>query len=225
MKSNAVGAEEPGRVSAPTTARRTATWWIATLFSIGSVCFALPSIPALAALVPPSVCAATYFVSSLFFTSAALLVTVTTWSAASAAGSPGVVRSVDWWAAIIQLAGTLWFNLDTFHALQLGLSAHQENLRVWTPDFLGSICFLVSSELSLLAVCRRPWCVCRGNRDWTIAALNLAGSVFFMLSALAAFTRPATDDLLDASLANSGTLLGAICFLVGARLLLPSRPA
>ena len=45
-----------------------------------------------------------------------------------------------------------------------------------------------------------------------------------MLAAVAAFTRPATDDLLDASLANSGTMLGALCFLWGARLLLRPPP-
>jgi hypothetical protein len=32
-----------------------------------------------------------------------------------------------------------------------------------------------------------------------------------MLSAVAAFTLPATDDLLDASLVNTATLLGALC--------------
>ena len=134
-----------------------------------------------------------------------------------------MLRSLDWWAAVIQLAGTVWFNLNTFHALQEGMTAREENLRVWTPDMIGSICFLVSSELSLIAVCHRPWCVCRHDRDWTVAALNLLGSVFFMLSAVAAFTRPATDDLLDASLANTGTLLGALCFFWAARLLLPPR--
>jgi hypothetical protein len=45
------------------------------------------------------------------------------------------------------------------------------------------------------------------------------------LAAIAAFTLPSTDDLLDASIANSGTLLGALCFFWGARLmLLPPVP-
>ena len=51
-----------------------------------------------------------------------------------------------------------------------------------------------------------------------MAALNLLGSVFFMASAIAAYVLPDTGDLLDASVANSGTFLGAVCFLVAARI-------
>ena len=56
--------------------------------------------------------------------------------------------------------------------------------------------------------------------SWWIVVLNMVGSIFFMISALAAFVVPDTGDLLDASLANSGTFLGAVCFFWGARLLL-----
>ncbi len=51
---------------------------------------------------------------------------------------------------------------------------------------------------------------------WWVARINLAGSVFFLASAFAAFFVPSTGDLLDASLANTGTLLGALCFLSAA---------
>jgi hypothetical protein len=191
--------------------------WIAALFMIGSACFAAPSVPGIAAVAGPALCGLTYFVGSIFFTSAAALVTVDL-------ARQGSLASLDGWAALIQLVGTLWFNLNTFHAMTEGMSAHEENLRVWTPDMLGSVCFLVSSELSVMSVCRdKLWCWCRDDRDWSVAALNLVGSVFFMLSAIAAFTRPASDNLLDASLANTGTLLGALCFFWGARLLLPPR--
>ena len=58
----------------------------------------------------------------------------------------------------------------------------------------------------------------RGSIGWWTAALfDMAGSVFFMVSAFAAFVVRATDDLLDASLANTGTLLGGLCFLWAAR--------
>lgn len=197
---------------------------IPVLFMIGSACFAVASVPALAEVVPAATIGVTYFVGSLFFTSAAFLVAVTTWRGTS---SPdGVLQGVDWAAAIIQLGGTVWFNVNTFHAMQDNIGAHEENLRVWTPDFIGSVCFLVSSYLSIVSACHGPWCYRREDRDWRVAALNLLGSVFFMAAALAAFTVPATDDLLDASLANSGTLLGAVCFFWGARLLMKptSRP-
>jgi hypothetical protein len=43
-----------------------------------------------------------------------------------------------------------------------------------------------------------------------------------MASAIASFVLPSTDTLLDLSLANAGTLLGAVCFLIGAALMLPA---
>ena len=41
-----------------------------------------------------------------------------------------------------------------------------------------------------------------------------------MAAALAAFVLPSTGDALDASLTNSATLTGALCFLIGSRLLM-----
>jgi hypothetical protein len=173
---------------------------------IGSALFALGSVPGFASLVSAAVVGGVFFTGSLFFTSAAFLQLL-----------QSSVR-VDWWASLIQLAGTVWFNLNTYDALQTGLDVHQQNLRIWTPDFLGSVCFLVSSYLAVWAVCHRPWCVVRGESEWWVTVGNLAGSVLFMLAALAAFVVPSTGDFLDASLANTGTFLGALCFLWAARL-------
>ena len=47
-------------------------------------------------------------------------------------------------APVVQVAGTLFFNVSTFHALQSGLDTSEYNRLVGTPDALGSICFLVS---------------------------------------------------------------------------------
>jgi hypothetical protein len=71
-------------------------------------------------------------------------------------------------------------------------------------------------------VCKRLWCLQRDCRDWWVAALNYVGSIFFMLSAIGAFTQPATDELVNARLANTATFVGAVCFFAGAYLLLPA---
>lgn len=173
---------------------------------VGSFCFALGSIPGYASLVSAAVVGTTFFVGSIFFTSAAFL---------------QLLQSrdpMDWWASAIQLVGTVWFNINTFDAMQAGFDTQQQNLRIWTPDMLGSVCFLVASYLAVWAVCSGPWCWDRDESDWWIVQANLLGSVFFMLAALAAFALPSTGDLLDASLANSGTFLGAVCFFWAARL-------
>ena len=56
---------------------------------------------------------------------------------------------------------------------------------------------------------------------WRIAAINLLGSILFGFSAIAGWVQPSTGDLLDAALDNSGTLWGAVCFLLGAIWMMP----
>mgnify|MGYP003693665657 CR=1 FL=1 len=45
-------------------------------------------------------------------------------------------RGLGWWAAAVQLLGTLFFNVTTFEALNTAFTASQQNLRVWSPDFV-----------------------------------------------------------------------------------------
>ena len=94
---------------------------------------------------------------------------------------------------------------------------------MWRPDALGSIAFLVASGLAWIDARRE---VVEGQprpRVWWIGAANLLGSVAFGVSAVAAYVVPATGDVWNAELSNLGTLVGAICFLIGAILLLPPR--
>jgi uncharacterized membrane protein len=119
----------------------------------------------------------------------------------------------------VQLAGTLFFNLSTFHALQTGLDATEYDRLVWRPDWRGSICFLVSGVLAYVAVRQ----VSRHARECRIAVVNLAGCVAFGISAVAGYVVPSTGSALDLAAANAFTAVGALCFLVGALLLLPAR--
>lgn len=88
----------------------------------------------------------------------------------------------------------------------------------WRPDAGGSILFLVSSALALVAAARRHELWDPLARTWHGTWLNAAGSVFFAVSAVGAFVVPSTQTLLDATAANAGTLAGASCFLVAALL-------
>jgi hypothetical protein len=194
------------------TRRHGRAWWMDELFIIGSAFFALGSAPGYSSLVPAEVVVVTFFVGSLFFTSAATLQYLGTTDGRLFAWQPA---DIDWAASLIQLFGTLWFNVNTWAAHDVGLDAQAQDLRIWTPDYIGSVCFLVSSGLAVIALGRPPW---RERRPWRINGLNLLGSIFFMASAIAAFVLPDTDDLVDATLANSGTFLGALCFLVAARM-------
>jgi hypothetical protein len=95
------------------------------------------------------------------------------------------------------------------------------NVRVWAPNTIGSGCFLVSSLLAF-ANTEHRWLSWRpGDLDWWIAALNLFGSVSFGVSAIASFVSPSTGLAVRGDLANLGTALGALGFLIAAVLLIP----
>jgi hypothetical protein len=115
------------------------------------------------------------------------------------------------------------FNVSTFDALREHLSATQANRLVWTPDALGSICFLMSSGLAWAEVGRSWWSWCPRSLSWLITALNLAGSIAFGASAVASHVVPSSDQPRNVVLMNLGTFVGALCFLIGAVLLLPER--
>ena len=185
---------------------------IGLLFALGSVCFLLGPFPGYIQLVGSGADGVTFFVGSIFFTTA---------SALQLAATPREQRA-DRWACVIQFAGTLLFNVSTFDAMNEALDTAAENRLVWAPDAFGSICFLVASVLAY-GVRRHA----RPSTDWWIAAINLLGSVFFGISAVAAFIVPATGTALDLAAANWTTALGAACFLAGALLMRASaaRPA
>jgi hypothetical protein len=206
-----------------------ASWWMALLFALGSICFAGAAIVSQWASAPRPAIGVTYFVGSILFTTAAYLqfseaVNVehgsrhptgrSRWRPAS--WEP---RRIDWLASAIQLAGTLCFNVSTFEGMQRGLDAGQTDLRVWAPDIAGSVCFLVSSELAYAEVCHRWVCLRARSLSWRIVAVNLLGSIAFGISAVTALVEPSSGEPVSAAIANATTSLGALCFLAGAVML------
>ncbi len=207
---------------------------IAWLFIIGSALFALGSVPAYINAVGATADGVTYFVGSIFFTAASFAQLVqaqtpamTTVDADSESTRAQVRLSAwlphdrNWLAAITQFPGTLCFNISTLAGLAHNATAKQEDRRVWRPDLYGSTLFLVASVFAILAVGRflsfRP-----RSFPWRIAWLNMIGSILFMISALASYVLPTTGDLINSPVSVAGTLLGALCFLIGAILMFPA---
>ena len=221
--------EHRSRLAHPWWRPRMLGWWIATLFMIGSALFALGSFPPYTSATDPSVVAITYFAGSLFFTSAGYLQFVQAINAPTTeSGPPERFRllawqphRIDWWSASVQTFGTLLFNRSTFNAMDAALSTSQTERLVWAPDMFGSIAFMVASSLAWLEVCHDWWAWEPRDTSWRIVALNLMGSITFQISAVAAFIRPATGELVNVPIANLGTFVGAVCFFVGASLLIP----
>jgi hypothetical protein len=194
---------------------------MAASFAIGSTCFLVGPFPGYAELVGAEADAITFFVGSIFFTAGAALQSLGAWPGRCSLGG-GVAA---WRAAIIQSAGTLFFNVTTFRALETAVSSTDYNRLVWRPDAYGSVCFLVSGAIAYAASQRRGWRPLRAGPGWWQPAVNLLGCIFFGISAVAGHVVPASGSMLDLAASNWNTSLGAACFLACALGTLTARPA
>jgi len=207
-------------------------WWIGVLFAIGSVLFAVGSVPGYLNWVGSKIDGLTFFIGSIFFTIAAFSQYIETVNARHI--PKGFLlkeklhfltwepKRIDWLSSVVQFIGTIFFNISTYFALN-STTIHQINHHVWAPDIYGSICFLIASGLVWMEVGHSLASWKTGNLSWKIALINLLGSIAFGFAAVAALVLPLTGQPLNITFVNLGTFIGGICFLVGAILLLPER--
>jgi hypothetical protein len=164
---------------------------MALLFAAGALCFLAGPFPGYLQLVGPQADAATFCAGSILFTGGGLLQVRL------------ARRGAERWAAVVQSAGTVFFNVTTYRALDTALSNPDYNRLVWRPDALGSICFLVSGVIAYRVTPREGW----------TPLVNLLGCVLFGIAAVAGHVVPTTGSTLDLAAANWTTALGAACFL------------
>ncbi len=182
---------------------------MALFFASGATCFLIGPFPGYAGLVGDSADAVTFFVGSVLFTTGGGLQSSLAYAARH---SPGAGRAA-WWAASIQSAGTLFFNVTTYQAMHTALSSPEYNRLVWRPDALGSICFLLSGAIAYRASTRHGWLPARAGPGWWEPSINLLGCIFFGISAIAGYVVPSSGSMINLAAANWNTSLGAACFL------------
>ena len=246
----------PGRRAFGFAPRRLA-WWIAVAFTLGSVCFVAGAAGAVAGPTQwwPN---AAYFAGSLLFTAGAAAQLVETARAGRAVPAPEgpahraaprtaahtgrptrrlfffIPGRLDWNASVIQFAGTVLFNINCFYGMYTRLSVSQEDVRVWVPSTVASICFVVSSQLAFCEAMGSYFAWRPRSLEWWITTGSLAGSWGFLLSSLAGFflggdLRAIVTGVLGPhgetlwlEYAVDGVLLaGSLCFLVGTYLMIP----
>src|SRR3954465_9407244 len=182
---------------------------MASLFIVGSACFALGSVPAFANSVGGVADGVTFFVGSLFFTTASFLQLVQAQTPAlTGVDADGqntrepvrlwrwLPHDRNWLAAVTQFPGTLFFNVSTLAALAHNASVQEEDRHVWRPDLFGSTLFLVASTFGILAVGVAAGAGPQSLPRW-IAWVNMIGSILFMASALAGYVVPSTGDVIN----------------------------
>jgi hypothetical protein len=182
---------------------------MALFFALGSACFLVGPFPGYAQLVGATADAVTFFVGSILFTAGGALQTIIAYPErhSGPSGPPA------WWAATVQSAGTLFFNVTTYQALHTSLSNADYDRVVWRPDAFGSVCFLISGVIAYRVSARHGWLPARGHPGWWEPAVNLLGCLFFGIAAIAGYLVPSTGDVLSLAAANWNTALGAACFL------------
>ncbi len=190
------------------------------LFAIGSSLFAIGTAPGFAMVGGAGATNLLCFIGSWFFTGAALIQLLLSRPSKSRSRKTPSIR-VEFLSAATQFVGTVRFNVSTGAALW----AHRIPTRrhfVWWPDAQGSVAFLVSGALGVVAVTLTAGLVQLKSREWLTAWINMIGSIAFGASAVGAFiTRRGVTE--DALLAKMGTFVGALCFLIAALLMLPKR--
>jgi hypothetical protein len=217
-------------------------WWIAVLFVIGSACFAVASFAANwpqycpAVLVHSGIINAVFFAGSIFFTLAAWLQLeeAINGDVADILASHGIDRPGWRWfgwkphnagysASLLLFAGTVLFNLNTGDALLPQLTWGQEEVLIWIPDVIGSLCFLASGYLALVEISQGAWSWQSRQLSWWIVMVNLLGCIAFMVSAGFGYFVPGSGQTEWPWGANFCTLLGALCFLVASYLMIPEQ--
>jgi len=186
-------------------------------FAVGSICFLAGAIPFYAEWVGAVGVGVTFFVGSVFFTLAAFIQLSLSGRHLPKRGT-GRADVWDWWAAAVQSAGTLCFNVSTAVALVAAVADPTRLGAGWRPDAFGSVAFLVSSAFAIVATKDRGELWDRDARTWHGTWLNMLGSIAFAVSAIGAYVDPDTGTLTSMFWANLGTLIGALCFLTAALL-------
>jgi hypothetical protein len=199
----------------------------ATAFAIGGSLFALGAAIAQLRLAGTTTAASVYMAGGVFFSTGGFASLLQVVNSPRGVGADGTLvggpwrwwayepERLEWLSTLVLFVGTLVFAINLADSFISGLSATQQDRLIWSPDMVGCSLFLISGHLAMVEVCHGRPCWRERDLDWWIVAVNQLGSILFMAAAVASFVRPATDTFVNESIANWGTLAGALCFALG----------
>lgn len=184
-------------------------------FAVGSLFFFIGPWPWYADAVGAVTANLTFFIGSIFFTTAAILQLLLEgrrppWKSTTTGDA------FDWWSAAVQVVGTILFNVSTFRAWRAAIATPDAVGVGWSADLWGSVAFLISAGLALGALRRQhelwDFFARTPGAVWT----GFAGCVAFGVSAVGAYILPESNEALNLAWANTGTIIGAACFFAAA---------
>ena len=208
----------------------------ATAFLIGGSLFALGAALAQSGVAARTTCWV-YLIGGVFFSTGGYASLLQVINGPRALDADGVLAAgrwrwwareperLEWLSAAALFLGTLVFGILLVDSFIEGLGGRAEDRLVWSPDMIGCALFLISGQMAIAELCHRRWCWRRRDLGWWIVMVNQLGSVLFMASAVASFARPVGGEVLSESVANWGTITGALCFAIAGALQELERPA
>ncbi|GAB5373690.1 MAG: hypothetical protein AcusKO_01520 [Acuticoccus sp.] len=128
--------------------------------------------------------------------------------------------SPGWISTFTQFVGTLAFNVNTFNAINGPSGWLLQDLAIWLPGLVGSILFLVSGYLAYIETGHAHASFAPRELAWWIVAINLLGCIAFMVSGILAYVPRTPWPDWVATLGTANLWFGALCFFVGAVLLM-----
>ena len=210
------------------------TWWVAVAFVLGSALFILGSAaPLFEEALGERVAEWSYFIGALIFTGSIYLQVLETINS-----DPHPIRAENtpdetfrWFAwqpdrlsflaVFILLVGSLLFNIETTVAL-LGIAGGPGiSWLLSVPSFVGALLFVVATYMQVAETCHRYWCLKIRGISWWSAALNLVGSVGFLVGAFFGFKGVGLSTSVDGLVNSVAFLQGSVFFLLGSYLLFP----
>ena len=129
-----------------------------------------------------------------------------------------------WVSAFVLFVGTLAFAISLVDVFLSSLSTKQQDHLIWAPEMIGCVLFLVSGHVAIEEICHGRFRLMPRSLGWWVVAVNQLGSILFFVSGLAAYVRPATDEVINTDIMNWGTALGAFCFSAAGIAQLFERP-
>ncbi len=91
---------------------------------------------------------------------------------------------------------------------------------IWLPNLIGSVLFLVAAFFAWLEIFHDKQVKAFYSVTWWIIWINLLGSILFQRSAFRSFVHLDSGELVNGVIALNATLYGAVCFFIGAYLLI-----
>lgn len=164
------------------------------------------------------------FIGAWFFTTAGLFQVILSGdTTVPGHAGQGKAFRAEWLAAATQSFGTILFNVSTTTALTAKSIAAQKHY-MWNPDAGGSVAFLISAFFVYVAYYRSEHVLWKpSDAAWWSAHINMLGCIAFGVSAVGAFVLNDGSSK-NADVANYGTFVGAICFIVASAIVLPQLP-